>query len=189
MNAGALLGGFDDPAIQSARAFRALLQALARPGTIWPVAGAEPPAPLSVAAGVVLLTVTDGTTPVHLAGGTDCPAVRDWISFHAGAPIGSPDGAMFALGRWDDLHPLDRFRIGLPDYPDRAVTLIVEVDDLQSHGARLTGPGIKDSTRLLLPEVSAFQANRTLFPLGFDTYLTCGDLVAGLPRSTRVEAI
>lgn len=189
MNVNALLGGFDDPAIQSARAFRALLQAMARPGTIWPVAGATPPAPLSVAAGVVLLTLTDGTTPVHLAGSADCAAVRDWISFHTGAPICPADTAMFAVGRWADLGPVDRFPVGLPDYPDRAVTLIVEVDDLTPQGARLTGPGIKDTARLSLPELAAFQANRALFPLGFDTYLTCGDQVAGLPRSTRVEDV
>ena len=37
------------------------------------------------------------------------------------------------------------------------------------------------------PEIAAFQANRRRFPLGFDTYLTCGDRLAGLPRSTKVE--
>ena len=33
----------------------------------------------------------------------------------------------------------------------------------------------------------AFRANRALFPLGFDTLFTCGDRLAGLPRSTIVE--
>ena len=47
-----LAGGFHDPAPQSAHAFRALLDAMARPGRIHQVSGALPPAPLSVAAGV-----------------------------------------------------------------------------------------------------------------------------------------
>jgi alpha-D-ribose 1-methylphosphonate 5-triphosphate synthase subunit PhnH len=189
MTPDALLGGFDDPAIQSARAFRALLQAMARPGTIWPVEGAAPPAPLSIAAGLVLLTLADGTTPVHLAGDADCQMVRDWTRFHTAAPIVRAPDAVFAVGRWPDLQPVDRFQIGLPDYPDRSVTLIIEMDDLRPLGPRLSGPGIKDNIRLSLPEIAAFRANRALFPLGFDAYLTCGAHVAGLPRSTIVEDI
>ena len=46
MNPDALTGGFDVPPLQSARAFRALLEAMARPGTIHKVEGALPPAPL-----------------------------------------------------------------------------------------------------------------------------------------------
>jgi alpha-D-ribose 1-methylphosphonate 5-triphosphate synthase subunit PhnH len=38
-----------------------------------------------------------------------------------------------------------------------------------------------------LPETATFRANRTLFPQGFDTYLTCDTRLAGLPRSTIVE--
>ncbi|MDE3239589.1 MAG: phosphonate C-P lyase system protein PhnH, partial [Paracoccaceae bacterium] len=63
MEALSLQGGFTDPAHESARAFRAILNALARPGRIEAVTGAQPPAPLSVAAGVVLLTLADPTTP------------------------------------------------------------------------------------------------------------------------------
>ena len=52
MNPLALQGGFADAPIASARAFRAALEAMARPGTIWDVAWAlRRPAPLSVAAG------------------------------------------------------------------------------------------------------------------------------------------
>ena len=57
LHADALIGGFAQGPQQSARAFRAALEAMARPGTIWTVEGAVPPAPLSVAAGVLLLVV------------------------------------------------------------------------------------------------------------------------------------
>jgi alpha-D-ribose 1-methylphosphonate 5-triphosphate synthase subunit PhnH len=189
MRAEALSGGFADAPIQSARAFREVLEAMARPGTIHRVAGARPPMPLSPAAGTVLLTLCDSTTPLFLAGDADCPDVRDWVAFHIGAPLFAPDKAAFALGQWDDLQPVSRFSVGLPDYPDRSATLIVEQDWLTNHGPALTGPGIETATWLNLPETAAFRANRALFPLGFDTIFTSGDRIAALPRSTRVEAV
>lgn len=189
MIADALSGGFAEAPVQSAHAFRAVLEAMARPGTIHRVGGALPPAPLSVAAGAVLLTLCDDTTPLHLAGAADRPDVRDWIAFHIGAPLAVAEEADFALGRWEDLHPVTRFRIGRPDYPDRSATLIVETDRLVNHGPALTGPGIETAAWLNLPETAAFRANRALFPLGFDTIFTVGDRIAALPRSTRVEAL
>lgn len=185
----ALAGGFSDAPVQSARAFRAVLEAMARPGRIAAVEGAAPPVPLSVAAGVALLTLADPTTTLHLAGTADCRPVRDWIAFHIGAPLCRAEDADFAVGRWDDLQPVSRFRIGLPDYPDRSATLIVELDRLTPHGAGLTGPGIHSATWMSLPETAAFRANRALFPLGYDCIFTCGNRLAALPRSTRVEAL
>lgn len=185
----ALEGGFTEAPVQSARAFREILEAMARPGTIRRVEAAIPPEPLSIAAGTALLVLTDPTTRLHLAGRTDCPAVRDWVAFHIGAPLVPAEEADFAVGTWDALHPVSRFRIGQPDYPDRSATLIVECDRLVNHGPCLTGPGIETATWLNLPETAAFRANSALFPLGFDTLFTAGDLIAGLPRSTRVEAI
>ena len=51
MDGKAMDGGFADPPREAAQAFRAALQALARPGRIEAVAGAQPPAPASPAAG------------------------------------------------------------------------------------------------------------------------------------------
>ena len=183
-----LSGGFADAPVQSARAFRVLLNVLAQPGTIAEIGGAQAPAPVSVAAATALLVLADPTTPVHLAGACDSPAMRDWLRFHVGAPLVGAEQAMFALGRWADLCPVDRFNPGLPDYPDRAATLIVELDALSQEGAVLTGPGIDGQSRLSLPETRAFQVNRACFPLGFDCFLTSGTRIAGLPRSTNVRA-
>lgn len=185
----ALSGGFTDAPVQSARAFREVLEAMARPGTIRRVEGAQPPEPLSIAAGVALLVLCDPTTGLHLAGPADCQVVRDWVTFHIGAPLVTAEAADFAVGTWDALQPVTRFRIGDPDYPDRSATLVVEMDRLVNHGPALTGPGIELATWLNLPETAAFRANRALFPLGFDTLFTAGDRIAGLPRSTRVEKI
>ena len=189
MTPDALLGGFQSAPTQSAQAFRAALEAMARPGTIWTLEGAQPPAPMSVAAGVLILTLCDGTTPLHLGASLDLPVVRDWVTFHTSAPLVVAEQARFAVGAWTDLCPINRFAIGLPDYPDRSATLIVEMPALATTGARLTGPGIADVAHLSLPEIPAFRANRAHFPQGFDTYLTCGTRLAGLPRSTIVEAV
>lgn len=188
MTPDALLGGFSTAPQQSARAFRAALQAMARPGTLWTVEGATPPAGMSVAAGVLILTLCDGTTPVYLGPSLNLPILRDWITFHTGAPLVVAAQAQFALGTWHDLTPVNRFAIGLPDYPDRSATLIVEMSELTGTGPRMTGPGIATTSHMSLPETAAFQANRALYPMGFDTYLTCGNRLAALPRSTIVEA-
>jgi len=186
MQPNTLSGGFTDPAIGSAHAFRCVMEAMARPGTIHDVEGATPPALLSPAMGAVLLTLCDTETPVYLAGDLDCDAVRAWLSFHTGAPFAGPAHCMFAVGEWDALAPLSVYPIGTSQYPDRSATLIVERPGLAASGATLTGPGIKDQATLSLPEVGAFQANRALFPLGLDFIFTCGARLAALPRSTNV---
>jgi alpha-D-ribose 1-methylphosphonate 5-triphosphate synthase subunit PhnH len=185
-SATALTGGFADSARDGARAFRAAMQAMARPGRIETVAGATPPAPLSPAAGALLLVLADRETPVFLAGDVDCPAVRDWIAFHTGAPVVTDRAvAAFAVGRWDALLPLTDYALGTPEYPDRSATLIVEIDTLVSAGARLTGPGIRTEARLSLPPGATTRPGS--FPMGLDLYLACGDRLAALPRTTRVE--
>jgi alpha-D-ribose 1-methylphosphonate 5-triphosphate synthase subunit PhnH len=115
--------------------------------------------------------------------------LRDWLTFHCGCPLVDAPRAVFAVGTWAALMSVGRFATGTPDYPDRSATLIVEVAALEPPNARLTGPGIEGQAALLLPDVAVLAANRLGFPLGFDSYLTCGDRIAGLPRSTHVEAL
>jgi alpha-D-ribose 1-methylphosphonate 5-triphosphate synthase subunit PhnH len=187
--ADALTGGFSDAPVEAARAFRAALEALARPGRVRHLTGARPPVPLSVAAGTLLLTLADGTTPLHLAPSHDTGALRDWLTFHCGCPLVGAAEAVFAVGTWAALLPVDRFAHGTPEYPDRSATLVVEVMALEPPNARLTGPGIAGAATLRVPDVAVLAANRARFPLGFDSYLTCGDRIAGLPRSTMLEAL
>lgn len=185
MNTQTLDGGFATPPQDAAVAFRAVMNAMAQPGTIYQVAGAVPPAPVSIAAGVTLLTLCDPETPLFLGAGHDSPALRDWITFHCAAPLVGADQAQFALGVWGDL-PLVDFALGTAEYPDRSATLIVEVPELVNQGTTLRGPGIKDQAQLSLPDMAAFQRNNALFPLGLDFIFTCGDRLAALPRSTRI---
>ena len=182
-----LESGFTNPSIESAGFFRAALQAMARPGRIETVSGVTPPAPLSVAAGALILTICDPETGLFLTPDFDAKEVRDWVIFQTGAKLTSAEEADFALGPWDQLQPVERFKLGIPEYPDRSATLIVEMADLRNEGARLTGPGIQTEAFLSLPEIETFRANRARFPLGFDCFFVAGNQLAAMPRTTRVE--
>lgn len=187
MQTDTLSGGFAAPATDAAHAFRAVMEAMARPGSRQPITGAQPPAPISTAAGAVLLTLCDTDTPLYLAGAADCEALRGWIAFHTGAPLVGPGDCAFALGTWDALLPLSAYPVGTSEYPDRSATLIVDHPDWLGPEATLRGPGIRDAATLPLPDLTAFQANSAMFPLGLDFIFTCGDQIAALPRSTRVS--
>ena len=182
-----LEGGFATPAHDAAFAFRALMDAMARPGTLEEIAGGKGPAPLSQAASCVLLTLCDADTNFYLTPSVDTGATRAWIAFHTGAPITGAETADFALGPWAELRPLDRFRIGTPEYPDQSATLIVEMESLTQTGATLSGPGIQTTAHLSLPDVDAIRRNAKAFPLGLDFIFTAGSTVAALPRSTEVR--
>ena len=180
--------GFAKPDTDAAQAFRAIMRAMARPGTIEAADGVVPPAPLSVAAGAVLLTLCDTETPLYLAGNADCAAVRAWVGFHTGAPFCEAAQCSFALGTWDALMPLSAYPVGTDEYPDRSATLIVERPELLPQGTVLRGPGIETQAHLSLPETVAFQRNAAQFPRGLDFIFTSRDRIAALPRTTRVEA-
>jgi len=180
-------GGFKNAPIDAAHAFRAALDVLARPGKITDISGAMPPAPLSIAAGTLALTLCDPETPIWLAPSLQTDALVAWLKFHTGAPlVDRRSDAMFAIGGWKELLPITDFAIGTAQYPDRSATLIVEMQTLLNSGATLRGPGIKTTAELSLPDIKPFQDNATLFPLGLDFYFTAGSRIAALPRSTKI---
>jgi alpha-D-ribose 1-methylphosphonate 5-triphosphate synthase subunit PhnH len=181
-------GGFAAPSTDAAHVFRAALSAMARPGRVETLTGAQAPAPMSRAAAALVLTLCDAETPLYLAPGHDTAEIRAWVAFHTGAPIVAREQAQFAVGAWDALMPLAGYAIGTPEYPDRSATLIVEMEAVETTGHRLTGPGIETEAFLSLPDSVAFQNNRMLFPQGLDFYFTAGAQLAALPRTTHVEA-
>ncbi|MEQ8896148.1 MAG: phosphonate C-P lyase system protein PhnH [Roseovarius sp.] len=187
MDASVLEGGFGDAPVEAARAFRAAMRVMARPGTIEALDAANPPAPVSAAAGTLLLTLCDHETGVYLAGAYDTGELREWLAFHTGAPVVAAGEAQFALGDWAALMPLSQYAVGTPEYPDRSATLIVEMARLEANGTGLRGPGIRERAELSLPDAEVMRDNAGQFPLGVDFFLTCGGRVAGLPRSTKLE--
>ena len=80
--------GFAEPVLDAQRVFRAVMEALARPGTVQALACAlTPPAPLTPELAAVALTLVDHETPLWLDGGLRAaPGVAEYRRFHAGAP-------------------------------------------------------------------------------------------------------
>jgi len=187
------LPGFADPVGQAQACFRAVLDAMARPGTLVRAGeGLVPPAPLDPATGAVLLSLVDHDTPLWLDPGMQ-PA-RDWIAFHCGAGFANqPVCASFVLAQ--KLPDLTRLSPGTHEQPETAATLILQVDSL-TDGARyrLRGPGLRTfgmlSARGLPDDFAAiWQRNRAGFPLGVDLVLCAGTTLAALPRSVTVERV
>ncbi len=185
------LPGFADPVGQAQACFRAVLDAMARPGTRLPVGeGLTPPAPLDPATAAVLLTLVDHETKLWLDPAAE--AARDWIAFHCGAGFtDAPSGAAFAVAL--ALPDLATLSPGTHEQPETAATLILQVASLSSGtGYRLRGPGLRESSTLTvrgLPDdfVTIWQRNRAGFPLGVDLVLCSGTTLAALPRSVTVE--
>lgn len=185
--------GFADPVAQSQIAFRALLDAIARPGTI--VTLPEPagaPEGLSPAQAAIALALADGDAAVWLGGGAI--AARAWIAFHTGAPhAAEPAQARFAFADTAAiLPPLDAFALGSDAYPDRSTTLVIETPGLANDGPlTLSGPGIPGAVRAAIALPGAFLAARAalaeIFPRGIDLFLTDGTRAMGVPRTTIVE--
>ncbi len=191
-----VLPGFNEPTIDAQRVFRRVLEAMAHPGRILtvPADRVTAPAGLSPAAAAVGLTLLDNETMVW----TDLPAASPalaWLRFHCGCPFSADPGqAAFGLIAAPDAGlDLDRFFPGTDEAPEAAATLFVEVDTLQAgKGLRLSGPGIDGLQTLQvrgLPEDFWPVRQRICrsHPLGLDILLVCGDLLAGLPRTTIVN--
>jgi alpha-D-ribose 1-methylphosphonate 5-triphosphate synthase subunit PhnH len=191
-------GGFQNPSMAAQAVFRALMDAMARPGTVQSVASlAGPPAPLAQTAAAVALTLCDHDTPLWPDPRLDASSdVRGWLGFHCGAPLTSiPAEAHFALvSAPGELIALENFAQGSQEYPDRSTTLILQVDTLAKGPAlHLEGPGIEVGATLSpfpLPRHFAAQwlQNRARFPRGIDLILAAPAAIACLPRTTRIFA-
>ena len=188
-------GGFADLVLGAQSVFRAVMEALARPGTQQSIASdAAPPAPLTPELGAVALTLCDHDTlvwldPVLAAN----EAVVAWLAFHCGAPLTTEIGAAaFALVSDVTLLPtLDRFGQGTDEYPDRSTTVVL-VAGREDRAVTLKGPGIKDQLTVGLPLpggdfIEQWAENRARFPRGVDLLLVRTGTVVGLPRTTRIS--
>jgi alpha-D-ribose 1-methylphosphonate 5-triphosphate synthase subunit PhnH len=183
------LPGFADPVHGPQTVFRAVLDAMAHPGSIVSAeAGLTAPAPLAPATAALLLTLADAETPLWLD--PDAAAARGWITFHCGAPVAGPADAAFGVAL--SLPDLTRFAAGDDDAPEQSTTLIVQVAALGAGPAyRLEGPGLREPATLRvtgLPEdfAARWAANARLYPRGVDLVLCTADRLVALPRTVRV---
>ena len=191
-----LAPGFADPSHEAQRLFRSVLDAFSHPGRIVEMRDAPAgPGTLSPAAAAFLLTFADRETPLWLEAGVDKQEVRDFLRFHAGAPlVHAREAAAFAVIIGGGGEPFAGFAIGTDTYPDRAATLVIEVPSLE--GGRATiwrGPGIDGEIRVAIAGLGdgfwpAWTANHALFPCGVDLVFASGSRLIALPRSVAVEA-
>lgn len=200
----ALGSGFESPVQGAQQAFRTLLAAMARPGTVYALpasarAGLQPPSGIGRAMCAALLTLVDAETSLCLQPALASEALVAYLRFHTGVRLTSDarEAAFVALHSsvatravWSALN------LGSDEAPQAGATLMLEVDSLQpGHGAErllLQGPGIAERQELHVGGlgVSFWTARIALqaeFPRGVDLILTSGDTLAAVPRSTRLS--
>lgn len=191
-----LAPGFADPVLGSQSAFRGVLEAMSRPGRVVTLSTLPTaPEPLDPATAALALTLMDFDTPLWLDDAATTDSVTDYLKFHCGCPVtGEPDAARFAIVADAALMPpLDAFDPGNDLYPDQSTTVILQMKSLaEGPRLRLTGPGIERDASATVDGLPAgfldqWAGNRTLYPLGVDMILTCGEAVLGLPRSIELE--
>lgn len=193
---GELAPGLGNPVFDSQRIFRAVLDAMARPGSIHECGvDLAPPAPLAPATGALALALFDFEAPVWRDATLGSDGIGEWLQFHCGCPLRDDvTAARFGLiGDPAGLADLERFPLGSDERPEFGATLIVQVPALQG-GPELVlrGPGI-ESARVMavagLPDGFAVERRllRGLFPRGLDLVFVSGGSFLALPRSTTVE--
>jgi alpha-D-ribose 1-methylphosphonate 5-triphosphate synthase subunit PhnH len=188
--------GFGDPVQDGQQAFRAIMDAMARPGSVHEIgSNLKAPDGMNAAAASAILALCDYETMLWLAPSLRIqPDIGAYCSFHTGAPrTADPRQAAFAvLDLAMDGLDLGAFAQGTAEYPDRSTTVVVMVPALAGGATRtLAGPGIKGSAMLAVPGLPddferQWAANRAAFPLGVDLLFCAGTSVMALPRSTRI---
>ncbi len=188
--------GFADPPIHGAHAYRAILDAMAHPGSVIHLRpSVSAPAPLRNSAAAICLVLCDYSTPIWLDPRIGTTETTDFLRFHTGAPIvAEAREASFLICEAEGAETvLSGSSTGSDEYPDRSATLIVQLADPSGGLAvELSGPGVRGICRFdpagLGPEFwGAMQRNHALFPQGVDVLFAAPDRVAACPRSTSID--
>ena len=177
-------------------AFRAVLDAMSRPGTVGQVEphdqGEHFAAALTVLESLLDHEVTFAVLP-------EAPIASDPLLRYTGSRVAAPEQADFLLCHGPGIaEGLRAAKVGDLEYPDRSGTIVALVDTIgklthQSERLRLSGPGIRDFQDI---DVAGFtSAHQTLFarrnvgaPIGIDAILVAPDgRFICLPRYTRIE--
>lgn len=187
--------GFTDPVAQAQRVFRAVMDAMSRPGSLHDVDAPEgKPDELWPASAAIGLALLDHDTSAWLP--ATCLGARDWLRFHTGCRLAhrveDADFVFVPLGQ--ECPDFTVLRLGTDEEPHRSATVVLDVALLDGghEGWRLSGPGIRAEARLradgLSPDaVRARNAAAALFPRGVDLVLAQGSRMAAIPRTTRME--
>ena len=191
-----LPAGFADKVRSAQSTFRAVMEAMARPGSVQRVVAAVgTPAPIMRGTAAIALTLFDHDTPIWLdAKMSETSEVAKWLKFHTSAPVVADSSiSSFALiGDAGALPDLSHFALGTNEYPDRSTTLVLQIKDLtRGEVYELRGPGIDGSAVLqaIIEPKNLFErlaVNGSLFPRGIDVVLVADDAIVAIPRTTRL---
>ncbi len=207
--------GFARPVDDAQAVFRAVLQALSRPG-MFVCLPALPPSlardEMTQGMLALALALCDQDSPLWLDSAADSPQTRHHLRFHCASPFAAaPEQAAFAfISRPESMPRLSAFHAGRADFPDRSATLVIRVDCSaeapESEVMEVTGPGVKGNERGIwqafrlggLPAWfwTDWRDNQALYPLGVDVIFVesanSGQgapsvRILGLPRTARVR--
>ncbi len=188
--------GFSSPVFDSQRAFRSVMNAMARPGSFHEIlVDVTPPDGLSSAAAACLLALCDFETSLWVSPRLEtAAAIQDYLVFHTGAKRAqNASDAQFALldivshgFQCADFSP------GTAEYPDRSTTIVALTPSLTGGTLRhIKGPGIQNVSLFAVEALPAnfveqWAVNQIGFPLGVDMVFCAGHNLLALPRSTRI---
>lgn len=193
---------FADPVHAAQQTFRAVLEAMSRPGRVLELPanalrGLHGPG-LSPGLTAVLLSLLDAEVELWLAPGVGLPSALGYLRFHTGVrPARQVEQAAFVVTTAAQATPdlWQRVHQGSDGAPQDGATLVVDVPSLEAGVAspwlRLSGPGIAGEHRLHVGGLDAafWSARAALgsgFPRGVELILCCGRAIAALPRTTRI---
>lgn len=186
-----------DPVFDCQQVFKALMNALARPGKIFSIAenaeklGGEN-APL-MAAGLTLL---DNWRKFFVCGAPELEEELRQMSYGIPSSVDEADYIFLpkeSTGLSVCRQILSQAKIGTLAEPHKSATVFVTVDSLEGGEEReLTGPGIDGTIQITLPKegrmwIEERQQMEFEFPCGIELYFITpqGDLM-GIPRKIRI---
>lgn len=193
-----------DHVFHAQRHFRAILDSVARPGTVQRLDGVDcrPPGALAPAGALVGFALLNADVGFHLVDLPGSDAEYLTANTHA-RPLPIAEAAFIFCRGTAATGALEGAHCGTLTYPDTAATVVVQVESLSSEplagGLALTleGPGVPGSRRVFARGLGtdlllALQARNLEFPMGLDALVvateagTLASTVVGLPRTTRL---
>lgn len=179
--------------IEEHGAFRNLLDAMSRPGTVHGLSDSV--ADRDGALALLARTLLDAEVSVAGAGADDEPSVRAMAHASGCRLAALPEADFVVAGGGSSAGAVSRVRMGTPDWPDSSATVVYLVDRVAQEGGDTvwTGPGIPGERS---PRIDGFdpaewerlrEANSG-YPIGIDcVFLDASGRILAMPRSTRVR--
>jgi alpha-D-ribose 1-methylphosphonate 5-triphosphate synthase subunit PhnH len=181
------------------RTFRALMNALSRPGLLaaLPEGPADVPPGVDRHAALIAFTLLDHEVR-FAAWGPRSQSFTDYVVRKTGArPAPAEEAGFLFAGGGDPAAPVALLPTGTLEFPEEGGTAVLTVehlsaDDLDGAVLSLTGAGVASAARVAVrgladEALDAFMELNREYPLGIDAYLVDeGGRVLGLPRTVRI---